>query len=164
MAFSSVFLTCSWLTTSAKDCGRYFLAITWYMGWVSGCRADSYARPRVIRGTRTAPLPLLPSGPGGVCGRPLHEARDLTSIYRNMGPDFAFRPGDVHWTVANTTVRENVYCVEEGSEARGSKICEKSPMRSTAVGTEPRKPVATLDESLIDWMAPNLTPEAAASD
>src|ERR1039458_4264107 len=86
MAFSSVFLTCSWLTTSAKDCGRYFLAITWYMGWVSGCRADNYARPRVIRGTRTAPLPLLPSGPGGVCGRPLHEARDLTSLYRNMAP------------------------------------------------------------------------------
>src|ERR1039458_1631106 len=86
MAFSSVFLTCSRLTTSAKDCGRYFLAITWYMGWVSDCRADDYARPRVIRGTRTAPLPLLPSGPGGVCSRPLHEARDLTSIYRNMAP------------------------------------------------------------------------------
>src|ERR1017187_1511975 len=86
MAFSSVFLTCSWLTTSAKDCGRYFLAITWYIGWVSGCRADNYARPRVIRGTRTAPLPLLPSGPGGVCGRPLHEARDLTSLHRNMAP------------------------------------------------------------------------------
>src|ERR1035438_10045304 len=44
-----------------------------------------YARPRVIRGTRTAPLPLLPSGPGGVCSRPLHGARDLTSIYRSMG-------------------------------------------------------------------------------
>src|SRR5208282_949434 len=43
----------------------------------------AYARPRVIRGTRTAPLPLLPSGPGGVCGRPLHGARDLTSIYRS---------------------------------------------------------------------------------
>ena len=42
------------------------------------------ARPRVIRGTRTAPLPLLPSGPGGVCGRPLHGARDLTSIHRSM--------------------------------------------------------------------------------
>src|SRR5664279_2463178 len=56
------------------------------MGWVSDFRADDYARPRVIRGTRTAPLPLLPSGPGGVCSRPLHEARDLTSIYRNMAP------------------------------------------------------------------------------
>src|ERR1035437_5758172 len=56
------------------------------MGWVSGCRADNSARPRVIRGTRTAPLPLLPSGPGGVCSRPLHEARDLTSTYRNMAP------------------------------------------------------------------------------
>src|SRR3954452_24473354 len=42
------------------------------------------ARPRVIRGTRTAPLPLLPSGPGGVCSRPLHGARDPTSIYRIM--------------------------------------------------------------------------------
>src|SRR5271157_1618045 len=42
------------------------------------------ARPRVIRGTRTALLPLLPSGPGGVCSRPLHGARDLTSIHRNM--------------------------------------------------------------------------------
>src|ERR1035441_8677039 len=62
------------------------------MGWVSGCRADNYARPRVIRGTRTAPLPLLPSGPGGVCGRPLHEARDLTSLYRNMAP-FGTDPG-----------------------------------------------------------------------
>src|SRR5262245_65645661 len=40
------------------------------------------ARPRVIRGTRTAPLPLLPSGPGGVCGRPLHGARDLTRNHR----------------------------------------------------------------------------------
>src|SRR5207244_3038886 len=48
------------------------------MGWAT-------ARPRVIRGTRTAPLPLLPSGPGGVCSRPLHGARDLTSIHRSMG-------------------------------------------------------------------------------
>src|SRR5450432_1155850 len=78
MAFSRVVLTCSWLTTSSKDCGRYLRAITWYMG-------RAYARPRVIRGTRTAPLPLLPSGPGGVCSRPLHGARDLTSIYRSMG-------------------------------------------------------------------------------
>src|SRR5689334_2145082 len=43
------------------------------------------ARPRVIRGTRTAPLPLLPSGPGGVCGRPLHGARDLTRTHANTG-------------------------------------------------------------------------------
>src|ERR1017187_9396112 len=83
MAFSSVVLTCSWLTTSLNDWGRYLRAITWYMGWVSGSSTDQYARPRVIRGTRTAPLPLLPSGPGGVCGRPLHGARDLTSIYRS---------------------------------------------------------------------------------
>ena len=38
-----------------------------------------YARPRVIRGTRAKPLPLLPSGPGGVYSRPLHEARSLTT-------------------------------------------------------------------------------------
>src|SRR5438128_1870186 len=84
MAFSRVVLTCSWFTTSANDCGRYLRAITWYMGWISGCCRDEHARPRVIRGTRTAPLPLLPSGPGGVCSRPLHEARDLTSLYRSM--------------------------------------------------------------------------------
>src|ERR1700683_3911785 len=77
MAFSRVVLTCSWLTTSANDWGRYFRAITWYMRW-------AYARPRVIRGTQVKPLPLLPSGPGGVCGRPLHGARDLTIDYRSM--------------------------------------------------------------------------------
>src|SRR4051812_27185298 len=80
MAFSMVVLTCSWLTTSRKDWGRYLRAITWYMGWVSGTHRTSNARLRVIRGTRTAPLPLLPSGPGGVCGRPLHGARNLTSF------------------------------------------------------------------------------------
>ena len=41
-----------------------------------------YAKPRVIRGTRVKPLPLLPSGPGGVRSRPLHEARSLTIHYR----------------------------------------------------------------------------------
>jgi hypothetical protein len=41
--------------------------------------SDVYARPRVIRGTRVKPLPLLPSGPGGVRSRPLHEARSLTN-------------------------------------------------------------------------------------
>src|SRR5215470_1278601 len=41
----------------------------------------AYARPRVIRGTRVKPLPLLPSGPGGVHSRPLHEARSLTNIH-----------------------------------------------------------------------------------
>ena len=41
-------------------------------------RADGTARPRVIRGTRVKPLPLLPSGPGGVYSRPLHGARSLT--------------------------------------------------------------------------------------
>src|SRR5216684_3128838 len=41
---------------------------------IHGRRKGVYARPRVIRGTRVKPLPLLPSGPGGVCSRPLHEA------------------------------------------------------------------------------------------
>src|SRR6267143_5403373 len=72
MAFSSVVLTCSWLTTSAKDWGRYFLAMTWYMG------GTQKARLRVIRGTQGKPLPLLPSGPGGVCSLLLHGARNLT--------------------------------------------------------------------------------------
>src|ERR1700730_1667600 len=45
-----------------------------------------YARPRVIRGTRAKPLPLLPSGPGGVHSRPLHEARSLTTTHANMRP------------------------------------------------------------------------------
>src|SRR6185369_155500 len=72
MAFSRVFLSCSWLTTSAKDWGRYLRAITWYMG-------GQNARPRVIRGTHAKPLPLLTSGPGGVCSRTLHGARDLTN-------------------------------------------------------------------------------------
>src|SRR5580693_4384436 len=74
MAFSRVVLTCSWLISSPKDWGRYLRAITWYM-------EGNYARPRVIRGTRVKPLPLLPSGPGGVRGRPLHEARGLTTFH-----------------------------------------------------------------------------------
>jgi hypothetical protein len=36
-------------------------------------------RMRAIRGTRTKPLPLLPSGPGGVHSHPLHEAWSLTT-------------------------------------------------------------------------------------
>src|SRR5215467_16354926 len=88
IAFSRVTFTCSWPISSAKLCGRYLRAITWYMngnwyGWLAG----NYARPRVIRGTQVEPLPLLPSGPGGVRGRPLHGARDLTTDYRSMrGP------------------------------------------------------------------------------
>src|SRR5579862_1031834 len=31
MAFSSVVRTCSWPISSANVCGRYFLAMTWYM-------------------------------------------------------------------------------------------------------------------------------------
>src|SRR5690242_16117621 len=48
---------------------------------LGGTVGHGYARPRVIRGTRVKPLPLLPSGPGGVCSRPLHEARSLTTSY-----------------------------------------------------------------------------------
>src|ERR1019366_8681805 len=91
MAFSKVVLTCSWPISSANVCGRYLRAMTWYM------RGD-YARPRVIRGTRVKPLPLLPSGPGGVRGRPLHEARGLTTFHASRlgrGRDFgSARKGD----------------------------------------------------------------------
>lgn len=38
----------------------------------------------MIRGTRAKPLPLLPSGPGGVCDRPLHEARSLTTHHGSI--------------------------------------------------------------------------------
>src|SRR6185312_12155690 len=51
---------------------------------VHGGAPDGNARPRVIRGTHAKPLPLLPSGPGGVCGRALHEARSLTNTHANM--------------------------------------------------------------------------------
>ena len=37
-----------------------------------------FNRPRVIRGTQESPLPLLPSGSGGVRSYPLHEARSLS--------------------------------------------------------------------------------------
>src|SRR5579863_2789505 len=77
IAFSSVVRTCSWLISSENVCGRYLRAMTWYMRR----EVVKYARPRVIRGTRVKPLPLLPSGPGGVCSRPLHEARSLTTSY-----------------------------------------------------------------------------------
>src|SRR5581483_10441758 len=78
IAFSSVVRTCSWLISSANVCGRYFRAMTWYM---RAGETNFYARPRVIRGTRVQPLPLLPSGPGGVRSLPLHEARSLTTSY-----------------------------------------------------------------------------------
>ena len=51
------------------------------------------ARPRVIRGTRFEPLPLLPSGPGGVCGLPLHGARGLTINHATMRPKRASGSG-----------------------------------------------------------------------
>ena len=38
-----------------------------------------FNRPRVIRGTQESPLPLLPSGSGGVRSYPLHEARSLST-------------------------------------------------------------------------------------
>src|ERR1044072_6246370 len=97
MAFSRVVRTCSWLTNSAKVWGRYLRAITWYMQEKSGRAAPryprtvGYARPRVIRGTRVKPLPLLPSGPGGVCSRPLHGARDLTTFRLTLPRQRAFR-------------------------------------------------------------------------
>ena len=56
--------------------------MTWYMGGMEG--GAYHARPRVIRGTRAKPLPLLPSGPGGVYDRPLHEARSLTTSNGNI--------------------------------------------------------------------------------
>src|ERR1017187_10964380 len=94
MAFSSVVRTCSCPINSANDWGLYFLAMTWYMKtWLESAKGaphsvlrdpfESYARPRVIRGTRVKPLPLLPSGPGGVHSHPLHEARSLTTIHAN---------------------------------------------------------------------------------
>src|ERR1700688_3484720 len=85
IAFSSVVRTCSWLISSANVCGPYLRAMTWYMQ--EGRGRVYYAKPRVIRGTRVKPLPLLPSGPGGVCSRPLHEARSLTNYkFIRCGP------------------------------------------------------------------------------
>jgi hypothetical protein len=49
------------------------------------------ARPRVIRGTQAELLPLLPSGPGGVYNRPLHEARSLTTFYAITDVDWGYR-------------------------------------------------------------------------
>jgi len=46
---------------------------------------ENYARPRVIRGTQAKPLPLLPSGSGGVHSRSLHEARSLTTTHATTG-------------------------------------------------------------------------------
>src|SRR3954454_15159464 len=61
---------------------RNFLAVTQVFQQITACDAlgpfTGNARPRVIRGTRAKSLPLLPSGPGGVYNRPLHEARSLT--------------------------------------------------------------------------------------
>ncbi len=52
-----------------------------FVRWRTMQARGAYARPRVIRGTRVKPLPLLPSGPGGVCSHTLHEARSLTTPY-----------------------------------------------------------------------------------
>src|SRR5215472_3380066 len=46
---------------------------------VSAGRRAFNVKHRVIRGTQGKPLPLLPSGPGGVCSRLLHGARHLTT-------------------------------------------------------------------------------------
>ena len=77
MAFSSVVLTCSWPISSRERLRPVFAGDD----LIHGGKETLYARPRVIRGTRVKPLPLLPSGPGGVCSRPLHEARSLTTFY-----------------------------------------------------------------------------------
>ena len=53
-----------------------------------------FIRPRVIRGTQESPLPLLPSGSGGVRSYPLHEARSLSfngSISGLVEDDFCDR-------------------------------------------------------------------------
>src|SRR4051795_8231422 len=63
--------------TSAKDCGRYLRAITWYMGW-------AYARPRVIRGTRPNHYRCFLPDLAGFAAGALHGARDLTSNHRSM--------------------------------------------------------------------------------
>jgi hypothetical protein len=62
---------------------------------------ENYARPRVIRGTRAKPLPLLPSGSGGVHSRPLHEARSLTTTHANTGHSLDVI-GD-QWTVTGSS-------------------------------------------------------------
>src|SRR5450759_1367345 len=67
-------------------------------------KAD-YARPRVIRGTRVKPLPLLPSRPGAVCSRPLHGARDLTNFRLAWAGKFARRHvPDSTYVVTNSGV------------------------------------------------------------
>src|SRR5580700_7798005 len=71
--------------------------MTWYMR--RGRRRVYYARPRVIRGTQVKPLPLLPSGPGGVCSRPLHEARSLTTIHASRSVNIRFRGVDEFFLV-----------------------------------------------------------------
>src|SRR5438270_10027828 len=81
--------------------------MTWYMEGIT-------ARPRVIRGTRTAPLPLLPSGPGGVCSRPLHGARDLTSLYRSTAAFVVFH--DQAMRVRDLTGQSFLILVEGESE------------------------------------------------
>ena len=101
IAFSRVVLTCCWFTTSRNVWGRYLRAITWYMWRLSRWCAGTHARPRGIRGTRAAPLPLLPSGPGGVCGRPLHGARDLTTNHRSTGLRWGRRFGNPCRVVKN---------------------------------------------------------------
>ena len=70
-----------------------------------------YARPRVIRGTRVKPLPLLPSGPGGVYGRPLHEARSLTTNHASTRSDICRLPNEMNEIAA---VLRALLCYDSG--------------------------------------------------
>ena len=66
---ANVLLADQWLGKTTGACISWRL-LRYMKAWM-----ESYARPRVIRGTRTKPLPLLPSGPGGGSQPlPLHES------------------------------------------------------------------------------------------
>src|ERR1700691_290077 len=60
MALDRVWVTCSWPTTSAKRCGRYLRAMTWY-----DMSPEIKGMPGRPRRTQSK-LPLLHSCPGGV--------------------------------------------------------------------------------------------------
>ena len=66
-------------------------------------------RPRVIRGTQESPLPLLPSGSGGVRSYPLHEARSLSIHGSILGFD------------------EVLFCAWNWFEARHNNVDDKVP-------------------------------------
>jgi len=80
-ASPSVRVTCSWPTSSEKRSGRHLRASTRCGVWDSAiARSFSLgtARRMIARhpcGTGWQPVPLLPSGPGGVRGLPLRRTR-----------------------------------------------------------------------------------------